>query len=51
MNELRKYCADMAASMLDAELLAVLRKIPACKSLTPLQIAVLNETRKRDLLI
>lgn len=50
MSELQKQCADMAANMLDAELVAVLRGIPVRQKLTPLQAAVLNETRKRDLM-
>jgi len=52
MRELEERCAAMAADMLDAELLAIIRKVVAHdgmaeEQMTPLQVAVLDELRKR----
>jgi hypothetical protein len=49
MSELSSVCAHMAAGMLDEELVAIDRHIPADRPPTPLQYAVLREIELRRL--
>jgi len=49
MRELEKRCAAMAADMLDAELIAIDRKIAGQDKVTPLQAAVLAEMQRRTM--
>jgi hypothetical protein len=48
MQNSAKECAAMAANMLDAELMAIARKISDDESRTPLQQAVEDEVRRRN---
>ena len=50
MRNLADECAAMAATMLDAELMAILRKMPDDEQRTPLQRAVEHEARRRPAL-
>ncbi len=49
MNEVTHECAAMAATMLDDELIAIIRKLPDKRRKTPLQQAVEKEARRRDI--
>jgi hypothetical protein len=49
MSYVRDECAAMAARMLDAELVWIVRKLPDPDRATVLQKAVLTEIRKRAL--
>jgi len=42
-------CAEMAAKMLDAEIIAITRKLIDHEPMTPLQQAVMQEARRRDI--
>ena len=50
MSEISQECRTMAAQMLDAELMAILRKLKEGDELTQLQNAVLVEIEKRRLI-
>lgn len=50
MRNLAEECAAMAATMLDAELMSILRRLPDDNLRTPLQQAVEQEARKRNML-
>lgn len=44
-----EMCAEMAAKMLDAEIIAITRKLLDHQPMTPLQQAVVVEARRRDI--
>ena len=48
MSQLERECAIMAEEMLDAELVAITRKIEDEDELTALQAAVVHELLKRS---
>ena len=48
MRNLTDECAAMASTMLDAELMAIVRKLPVEETRTPLQQAVEHEARRRN---
>lgn len=49
MQNTSEMCAAMAAKMLDAELLAIARKLIDEEPMTPLQQAVVREAHRRDI--